>query len=532
MASKQQTILPKGPVREPPEEGSSHYTRKRVGTACNECRMARTKCDGRRPSCSSCIQHSRVCQYGHDGRNRDALRNAISELENKNRRLEESIQQLRSEVRPMSSAGAASSSVPPAQHGKAPIDDLFDTGCGKIPTEAFTRIAATAFFSGVASLFYVILPEDCDRLIHRLYQEETDIERCEVCELSAIAAVGCRYDSAEIPNEYIDKFWEQSLLLVYDAIDEADLRALRILICMGMYLILDKSMSATVIIASGMSLARRCMPKQDSNDGSKAEWDGLFHSLATIECWLSFALGFEHCLTEEDTQYVIEQDIAETSTVVSETPNYVTASMIRSQMWKVSFIHMAPRALRGLLQVHMVYLENRMLLFQHFLQRHTESKLLQMNANTRQIYAAFAHQLAWIISIIYLDKWPFVRNWLVIHAAFHCSITLLSIICQCHIAVQDLEQVTDYQSDIKICVEVLTYCSRVDTAAARLVQTVHLLGEGLEQAINHPQQALVPREELMRIWIILNEEFPGRRFLLKTSRELVHKMTLAISSGS
>ncbi|GMF69848.1 unnamed protein product [Aspergillus oryzae] len=178
----------------------------------------------------------------------NALRNAISELENKNRRLEESIQQLRSEVRPMSSAGAASSSVPPAQHGKAPIDDLFDTGCGKIPTEAFTRIAATAFFSGVASLFYVILPEDCDRLIHRLYQEETDIERCEVCELSAIAAVGCRYDSAEIPNEYIDKFWEQSLLLVYDAIDEADLRALRILICMGMYLILDKSMSATVII--------------------------------------------------------------------------------------------------------------------------------------------------------------------------------------------------------------------------------------------------------------------------------------------
>ncbi|RMZ37861.1 hypothetical protein CA14_004497 [Aspergillus flavus] len=479
----------------------------------------------------------------------------------------------------MSSAGAASSSVPPAQHGKAPIDDLFDTGCGKIPTEAFTRIAATAFFSGVASLFYVILPEDCDRLIHRLYQEETDIERCEVCELSAIAAVGCRYDSAEIPNEYIDKFWEQSLLLVYDAIDEADLRALRILICMGMYLILDKSMSATVIIASGMSLARRCMPKQDSNDGSKAEWDGLFHSLATIECWLSFALGFEHCLTEEDTQYVIEQDIAETSTVVSETPNYVTASMIRSQMWKVSFMSaevykrirsipslswnefervsseldtwrqelsgglqlqalashnngLPPEQRRGLLQVHMVYLENRMLLFQHFLQRHTESKLLQMNANTRQIYAAFAHQLAWIISIIYLDKWPFVRNWLVIHAAFHCSITLLSIICQCHIAVQDLEQVTDYQSDIKICVEVLTYCSRVDTAAARLVQTVHLLGEGLEQAINHPQQALVPREELMRIWIILNEEFPGRRFLLKTSRELVHKMTLAIPSGS
>ncbi|EIT82261.1 hypothetical protein AO1008_02652 [Aspergillus oryzae 100-8] len=157
----------------------------------------------------------------------------------------------------------------------------------------------------------------------------------------------------------------------------------------------------------------------------------------------------------------LQQDIAETSTVVSETPNYVTASMIRSQMWKVSFMSaevykrirsipslswnefervsseldtwrqelsgglqlqalashnngLPPEQRRGLLQVHMVYLENRMLLFQHFLQRHTESKLLQMNANTRQIYAAFAHQLAWIISIIYLDKWPFVRNWLVI----------------------------------------------------------------------------------------------------------------------
>lgn len=71
----------------------------------------------------------------------------------------------------------------------------------------------------------------------------------------------------------------------------------------------------------------------------------------------------------------------------------------------------------------------------------------------------------------------------------------------------------------------------MDIAAARLVQTVHLLGQGLEQAINHPPQALVPREELMRIRTILNEEFPGRRFLLKTSQELVHKMALAISSG-
>ncbi|KAE8131517.1 hypothetical protein BDV38DRAFT_275881 [Aspergillus pseudotamarii] len=146
------------------------------------------------------------------------------------------------------SRDAVSSDYSITQHTKATTNILFDTDYGKIPTENFTRNAAAAFFSGIAPLFYIILPDDCDRLIHRIYQEKLNIEQCEICELCAIAAVGCRYNSARVPNEYTDIFWQQALLLLYDVIGEADVRALRILLCLGIYLILDKSISARTMI--------------------------------------------------------------------------------------------------------------------------------------------------------------------------------------------------------------------------------------------------------------------------------------------
>ncbi|RAQ47727.1 hypothetical protein AFGD_010387 [Aspergillus flavus] len=148
----------------------------------------------------------------------------------------------------MGSGEAVLSSYSITQPTEATINLLFDTDYGKIPSESFARKAAAAFFSGVASLFYVIMPDDYNRLIHRIYQEKLNIERCEICELCAIAAVGCRYNSAQVPDEYVEIFWQQALLLVYDVIGEADVRALRILLCLGIYLILDKSISARTMI--------------------------------------------------------------------------------------------------------------------------------------------------------------------------------------------------------------------------------------------------------------------------------------------
>ncbi|ESZ92488.1 hypothetical protein SBOR_7151 [Sclerotinia borealis F-4128] len=38
-------------------------TRKRVSQACDKCRSRKDKCDGKRPSCSTCLTHGRTCSY-------------------------------------------------------------------------------------------------------------------------------------------------------------------------------------------------------------------------------------------------------------------------------------------------------------------------------------------------------------------------------------------------------------------------------------------------------------------------------------
>ncbi|KAI1676012.1 C6 transcription factor [Pyrenophora tritici-repentis] len=45
------------------EPGPSANKRRRVGLACNACRMRKSRCDGQRPSCSSCVSLDFDCQY-------------------------------------------------------------------------------------------------------------------------------------------------------------------------------------------------------------------------------------------------------------------------------------------------------------------------------------------------------------------------------------------------------------------------------------------------------------------------------------
>ncbi|KAK7928584.1 hypothetical protein PG985_005582 [Apiospora marii] len=54
--------------------------RKRVGTqlACNLCRLKKTRCDGTRPSCHSCVRRSKKCVYNDK---RDAAQGAVDIVE-------------------------------------------------------------------------------------------------------------------------------------------------------------------------------------------------------------------------------------------------------------------------------------------------------------------------------------------------------------------------------------------------------------------------------------------------------------------
>lgn len=57
----QEQILPK--VEDLNTSKSKQGPRKRVSQACDRCRSRKDKCDGRKPSCSTCTTHGRVCSY-------------------------------------------------------------------------------------------------------------------------------------------------------------------------------------------------------------------------------------------------------------------------------------------------------------------------------------------------------------------------------------------------------------------------------------------------------------------------------------
>lgn len=51
---------------QPSEQGIASlydYPRKRVGVACEVCRVRKTKCDAKRPTCSFCSQSGAICEY-------------------------------------------------------------------------------------------------------------------------------------------------------------------------------------------------------------------------------------------------------------------------------------------------------------------------------------------------------------------------------------------------------------------------------------------------------------------------------------
>lgn len=50
---------------DPPERPPDVQVRKRrrVGVACSNCRIRKTKCDAGKPSCSTCLASKEICRY-------------------------------------------------------------------------------------------------------------------------------------------------------------------------------------------------------------------------------------------------------------------------------------------------------------------------------------------------------------------------------------------------------------------------------------------------------------------------------------
>lgn len=223
------------------------------------------QCDGREPSCSSCVHLQKPCVYEHsDKRKREAWKSTIVDLKRKNERLEniigslkcnsfaeavERVQQLREDMppSPRSDASGTTEPTPPPDSRRHSLA-VFDVLYVDLPPEYMTRQAVSSFFSCGSTLFHIISQEACEELISRIYEQAADVTKSDICQVCALAAMGGQYCTDSIPDYAKEKYFQRASLLLQDALEEDALVSMRITICLAVYLILIKSTSARTMI--------------------------------------------------------------------------------------------------------------------------------------------------------------------------------------------------------------------------------------------------------------------------------------------
>ncbi|KAL4903319.1 hypothetical protein BDW74DRAFT_157068 [Aspergillus multicolor] len=328
-----QSIAPLG--QPPPSPRPLPPSRNNVRMACNPCRSSRTKCDGLRPNCSTCIAHNRTCEYRTvDRRTRSDLTAHIHVLEDEILQLKNTIQRLQAHGTPEAShqgqhvrerAEQASAdpkgkqpltAISPAPHSdtkhtkSGPLaeenTEQYNTGFGCIPVEHVTHHTISAFFSCIGILVYVQGQDYVERLMLDVYHDEATNKES-LCELCSFAAVGCQYNSIHTFTSR-EEYFRPAILHLCDTLEADTEQAIRAIICLATYLILTNTKSSRALIDCGITLSRQLLPMQGqflaSNQPQNLQLLRLFQSLTTLESWLSVNINYCPSITVDDIQFL------------------------------------------------------------------------------------------------------------------------------------------------------------------------------------------------------------------------------------
>ncbi|KAL4876412.1 hypothetical protein BJY04DRAFT_199914 [Aspergillus karnatakaensis] len=606
-------ILPKdlAPAAGPPPPGGSGggggsripvAKRRRTRLACNSCREKRSRCDGTRPSCLVCISRGRTCIYPeYDGRLRSGLTTRIQELDTKIKELESTI----SEMQPSSSRSPADHprSPPVDPLGKRPVRDVrstltttggqrsggesrekhalqqYDTAFGWIPTEQITAQAISSFFACIGTIIYVDTREALQALVDNVYHDNNpDAES--VCELCAVAAVGCQYDGVEILVSCRDIFFRRALLLLCDSFDNDSRKGIRAIICLVTCLILTNPKSSRALIESGLSSCRRILPPtttETNQNNDDLQPGRLLQTLITLDSWLSVNLktwplpmvdriqshpnpaafegegvirtGVLSAATIQfhfnkiavlaanvhlrlgDPRFLRWEDMENRSDILDswrrELPDALQLQVLLTEDNEIE-----PTNRRFVLMLHMIYLEAQVVFYGRFIHIKPLNELLELAGHARDKYLAFTQQLAHIISVIYKDEGGFIQSWISIHASFHACIALLISQCQCTNSFDHGARMTTNRGYIESCLTVLKYCSEGNAGAARfLFILVPFYEETKDLNDRTIESTRHQTAEPMQLQVMLNHKHPYRRELEELLRRIVQSVRALSGDG-
>ncbi|KAL5341877.1 hypothetical protein BJX70DRAFT_395244 [Aspergillus crustosus] len=544
------------------------------------------------------------CAYdGPDRRSRDEWKARIEALEQRNAYLEQIVKDLNSKeakepvtqylLREASSVGRPESSSTPTERQSFsqpedleymfyaattpnPLPSASETAYiqhpvaryTKFPEERITRSAIIAFFECAATLFYVTTLENAEQLCQRVYH--TPNARVEdICELSALAAIGSHYQVEEIPDEARAVYFHLASSSLNEAIGANRVQGMRIFTC----------------LLSALGLARAQIEedvlKASLHEQEQEHFRRTLQTLVFLEGWLSYSLGYRNSFKKSGIDLIhytsalnpaaldrselktgsIQVQMIKLAMVASEIQDdirqhehsdrsYVNELSAKLDAWYYSLspdLHLAAptkpdmtvTALqeRAIYLMHILYIDLRLQLFCQLLktsrgfakdqsQVSLEELFGQVPGHIRDDHTAFSIQLSRTISLLYDNKSIMARCWIVIRSSFDATIVLFLGIIQKYLNAPANRDYAELLACIDSLSAVLHFCSRADIAAKYFEDMLDLIhtqfrdiGLGRRGAGKEPSGAT------MTVQYILEQRFPDEPALVRLTHHLLGLMS-------
>ncbi|EEU37356.1 uncharacterized protein NECHADRAFT_72643 [Fusarium vanettenii 77-13-4] len=390
-----------------------------------------------------------------------------------------------------------------------------------IPSAIITQAAVDSFFSSSGRLFHVFSPEQILRYHKDVFENDGCTianQKTAICCLAAVAAVGVQYNSEDFDVGADGVFYDVARHFFENLVEEQPLDAIKACTMLAMYNILNKATVSLAYLDIGLSMSKR----HSLNDKlyhhpnlSPEEWVDYRRAWRSL-IWLSSTLGYikggdmsfrelvpsayEPLCILSLTVIVVQIEMTKISLLNAEilrmhlSSEEMTCQAMDSinkdlQDWHdllPSEMHLPNlcrqdlpvEARRSILATHLLYLGTRMLLYRRIASQFVWPSPTRESNAARESYEdnllshadqaiTAAKQSSRILGLLQAEKGIFKKCWLIIFQSYTSCVVLLHCVAQKQIHHFPRSSWEDDLTQARMCLDVLSFCSTLDSVALK-----------------------------------------------------------------
>ncbi|CRK11388.1 hypothetical protein BN1708_010135 [Verticillium longisporum] len=384
-----------------------------------------------------------------------------------------------------------------------------------IPSASITQAAVDSFFSSSGKLFHVFSREQVLGYYKDVFGSDgcpIPSQKTAVCCLAAVAAVGVQYNAGDFDVGIDGVFYDVARHFFGNFIEEQPLDAIKVCALLAMYNIMNKTTASLAYIEVGLSMSKR----HNLNDKCYS-YAGLSPEEWLVDVEADHSSDVSHIVQTEMTKIsLLNADILRMHLSSKELTSQAMDSIhkdlqdwhnqLPSQMRLANLCRedLPVEVRRSMLGTHLLYLGTTMLLYRRIasqfvwtfgidpeydiLWKPFENTFLN---HTDQGVTAARHS-ARILGLLREEKAIFKRCWLIIFQAYTSCVVLLHSVAQRQVHLFPRSSWEDDLAQARICLDILSFCSTMDSVALKFQVCLVPIHDKLESYICHTTSISTP----------------------------------------